>query len=487
MIDPWHMGRLAVEETILAEVLQANGYRTGHSGKWHIAISHNAYPQPADHGFDVTFKGRGANSKMKPHRLADFATTDPDDPYQLDTDGFPKDTVTLDALSFMEDSKKQPFFLYYATWLVHYPIMTRSKPLLEKYCNKLGVDFPTDPDGWPLDGQRNPYYCAMVEMVDHYCGQLVNYLEETDDPRWPGHKLIENTYIIFSSDNGGTRGGHGETYTDNTPLAEGKGSTKEGGIRVPLIIAGPGVRQGVETRVMANGTDFYPTILSWTKVKQPKGVKLDGCDLSALLADNPADPTLVKEASGKVRKAMVHHFPHGGGGRSSLRTEEYKLIYTYDHVGESTAPELELYRLFEDDGARVDIEEAKNLAPEMPEKAKAMKRQLMAVLDEMDASKPYLNPRAKEALPKADMVCTPLKMERDGNAVSVLFKENGAKVVKGFLMYTLNSGEKDEEWFRKKAAVHSDGRLSAECPEGATEYLFTLIDENNFLVSYPEK
>ena len=109
------------------------------------------------------------------------------------------------------------------------------------------MPFPTNPDGWPLDGQRNPYYCAMVEMVDYYVGQLVTYLETTDDPRWPGHKLIDNTYIIFTSDNGGAEGGGKEVYTDNAPLDQGKGSTNEGGVRVPLIIAGPGIKQGAET------------------------------------------------------------------------------------------------------------------------------------------------------------------------------------------------------------------------------------------------
>ena len=52
-----------------------------------------------------------------------------------------------------------------------------------------------------VEGQKNPYYCVMVEMLDHYVGKLFRYLEQTDDPRWPGHKLIENTYIIFTSDN----------------------------------------------------------------------------------------------------------------------------------------------------------------------------------------------------------------------------------------------------------------------------------------------
>ncbi|MEY4403718.1 MAG: Arylsulfatase, partial [Verrucomicrobiota bacterium] len=93
----------------------------------------------------------------------------------------------------MESSKDKPFFLYYATWLVHFPIQSRSKELLEKYCKKLGVN-PANPKEWSTGGgQRNPFYCAMVETLDHYVGQLVEFLENTDDPRNPGHKLIDNT------------------------------------------------------------------------------------------------------------------------------------------------------------------------------------------------------------------------------------------------------------------------------------------------------
>ena len=107
----------------------------------------------------------------------------------------------------MEQSKAQPFFLYYAAWLVHTPIHSRSKELLEKYCKKLGVDMPTDPEWLAYRGQTNPYYCAMVEMLDHYIGMLVKYLEKTEDPRNPGKKLIDNTYILFTSDNGGMETG----------------------------------------------------------------------------------------------------------------------------------------------------------------------------------------------------------------------------------------------------------------------------------------
>jgi arylsulfatase A-like enzyme len=392
LMSPWYSGRLGAEEVTIADALRANGYRTGHSGKWHIAIDHHAFPQPQDHGFDVTFAGRGVNTRMMPHRLTGFATREPTDPYRLDDQGIPRDEVTVQALRFMEESKDDPFFLYYATWLVHYPIQSRSKPLLEKYCKKMGVDFPTDPGYLPCTGQNNPYYGAMVELLDTYVGQLIGYLEQTDDPRWPGHKLIENTYLIFTSDNGGCEG-FGEVYTDNAPLDKGKSSAKEGGIRTPLIISGPGIPCGVDTDVLANGIDFYPTILAWTQTENQGGVELDGCDLSALLASDPTDPVRVKDSSGAVRDSMMHHFPHGPQ-QSTLRVGGYKLIYNYGRFGstEKSAPELELYRLYGDGNARVDIEEAKNLATTMPEKAQAMKKQLVKELEAMDASLPYFNP-----------------------------------------------------------------------------------------------
>ena len=488
LMAPWYSGRLGVDETTLAEALRSNGYRTGHSGKWHIAINHNAYPQPKDHGFDVTFNGRGANTKMKPNRLAGFATEDPKDPYRLDESGFPRDEVTDNAIQFMEESKAQPFFLYYATWLVHYPIQSRSKALLEKYCEKMGMDFPTDPGYLPKNGeQKNPYYGAMVEMLDAYVGHLLDYLETTDDPRWPGHKLIENTYVIFSSDNGGCEGS-GETYTSNVPLDKGKSSAKEGGTRVPLIITGPGIQSGVDSDVLANGLDFYPTILSWTNTENQAGVELDGSDLSTLLSTNSEDSDLVKDSSGAVRNTMIHHFPHGNTPQSTIRIGGYKLIYNYGQVDgvPNRLPELELYRLYGDGNARVDIEEANNLAMTMPEMAQAMKQQLLQELDAMDASWSYFNPHTKYPLPNKDKVCTPLKAQRKGETVSLSFKENGSKVVQGYFMVTLNGGENYEEWFRYKAVVNEDGSLTAELPVGATHYLFNLIDEHGFMVSYPQ-
>ena len=486
-MDPWYSGRIPEDEMTLAKALKQNGYVTGHAGKWHMAIDHHAFPQPKDVGFDFTESNRGAHTRMK-DRLTGFATESAEDPFRLDADGFPYHQNNEDALAFLRQNKDEPFFLYYATWLVHSPIHTRSKALLDKYVERLGVD-PQHPNTPETPGQLNPFYFAMVEMLDHYVGSVFDYLDETDDPRWPGHKLSENTYVIFTSDNGGMEGGSNERYTDNNPLDRGKISAKEGGTRVPLIIVGPGIKKGEQTDVMANGLDFYPTILNLTGSAKPQGKHLDGCDLTPLLLGDPTNPALVKDASGVVRDTMIWHFPHGSALESTIRVGDYKLIRNYDHVLNEQTPELELFQLYKTEGkmqSRVDIEEAKNLASKMPEETRAMNRELTRRLTEMNASYPSYNPDCDADLPGKKTVCTVLAHQKNGDMVQFTYRENGAKVVRADLLYTLNGGDRYEEWFREPAILNSDTMVSAELPEGTTHYLINLIDENNFLRSYPQ-
>ena len=101
---------------------------------------------------------------------------------------------------------------------------------------------------------------------------------------------------------------------------------------MPLIITGPGIAAGVQTDVMANGLDFYPTILALAGIEKPEGKHLDGCDLAPLLLGDPTDPTLVKEADGSVRDTMVWHFPHGVALESTIRVGDWKLVRNYDHA-----------------------------------------------------------------------------------------------------------------------------------------------------------
>ena len=192
----------------------------------------------------------------------------------------------------------------------------------------------------------------------------------------------------------------------------------------------------------------------------------------------------MKNKQGGPRNSMVWHFPHGVAQQSTIRTGGWKLIKNWMRG----RPEYELYQLqsnYPKNPKRGDIEEAKNLADEMPGKVKEMSAELFRRLDSMKASYPYQNPNYKFALPGKDQVCKPLKNGRKGNNVWAKFEERGARVINGQLLYTLNGGEKSEEWYRVPAIVKGD-LLTAELPKGSTHYVFNLIDENNFLVSYPQ-
>jgi len=482
MISPWQRGALDASEITIAESLKSNGYKTGHSGKWHIGIARTDQPLPKEQGFDFSKHGFGSHKRMK-DRTTGFATTDSSDPFHLDEDGFPFDDITQDGIDFMKGNKDNPFFLFYCSRLVHTPIHTRSEALLRKYYKKLGVEYPKEKDIWDEAGQKNAYYAAMVETIDHYTGLLIKYLEQTEDPRWPGHKLIENTYVIFTSDNGGMEQHTKEIITDNYPLDKGKINAKEGGVRVPLIIIGPTISPTRETNVMVNGVDLYPTILSWTGAEKQKDQILDGADLSILLDKDPTDPKLIIDPwTGETRNTMMWHFPNSRM-QSTLRIDDYKLVRQY--VPNEKKASLELYQLYQDGSKRVDIEEAKNLATKMPEKAKEMNRLLDERLEKLNARFPFLNPNAKNAIASKSEIPTIVDQGVDGKMVWLKYKNNGAKVIKAELIYTKNGGIKGEIWFPINMEI-SDDKVAVYLPKGTTHYVFNLIDENNFLISYPE-
>ena len=104
----------------------------------------------------------------------------------------------------------------------------------------------------------------------------------------------------------------------------------------------------------------------------------------------------------------------------------------------------------------------------------------------MKASPPFLYPKSPAALPGKNKVCVPLDHGMEGQKVWATFKESGAKVISANLIYTNNGGKKYEEWYRLPASITSTGKITATLPADATHYVFNLIDENHFLVSYPE-
>ena len=482
MMDPYYSGRMPADTFTLARAMKTNGYATGHAGKWHIAINHKAFPQPTDVGFDFSRSTRGAHSSRGiDYPSEGFATAAEDDPYRLDKNGFPFHQNNEDALDFIRQNKQEPFFLYYCTWLVHAPIVTRNKALLEKYAERMKVNPASRVDkNAKGKGQTNPFYGAMVESLDYYIGQIFSYLESTDDPRWPGHKLSENTYVIFTSDNGGVDG-----YTDNTPLDKGKTSAKEGGTRVPLIIAGPNIPAGVQSDVMINSLDFFPSILSLAGAKAPADKKFDGLNVAPLLLGDPTKKNLVKLPDGSVRDTMIWHFPHGGSNESTIIQNGFKLIRNYDHIDKPENPPVELFQLYKGN-QRVDVEESKNLVATMPEKAKVMNDQLTAILTGMKASHSSYNPNFRGELPHKEKAPTITKVTENDGTISVIAKDNGSPIKLAHLIYSVNGGGTNEEWFQATLAKDNDSTYSIKLPKGATHYFINLIDENKFLRSFPE-
>ena len=122
----------------------------------------------------------------------------------------------------------------------------------------------------------------------------------------------------------------------------------------------------------------------------------------------------------------------------------------------------------------------------MPEKAKAMNDKLTEVLEEMKASYPYYNPGSKADLPHKESVPTVTSYTTEGNKVEFTYQENGSKLDHADLIYSLNGGEKYEEWFRMPATIEAGSKITATLPEDTTHYYIDLVDEHNFLVSYPE-
>jgi len=488
-ILPHYRSSLKNEEISLAEMLQAEGYYTGAFGKWHMSPDghHSSFPQPTDQGFNVAYNGRGVQTVMG-DRLTGFATSAPTDPYQLDDNDMATDPVTQEALSFLENAVQQEeaFFCYYATWLVHAPWQVRTERLLIDYAEQMGYDYyPLTGNEIFAEGQKNPYYAAMVESLDYYMNQLITYLKETDDPRWPGHKLIENTYVVLTSDNGGMENGDSSgQVTDNYPLDQGKKWIKEGGTRVPFIVRGPGIASNTVSNAVINGLDLYPTFLSLAGLSIPSE-RLDGCDLSDLWLNGPQDKQRILDTSGEVRESMFWHFPHSGRVASTMVKDGWKLYKNYDHLtNEAAAQEYSLYQLYDASGDPVDLGEMTDLFGSQTALANAMVPELEAWINEVDARPMYYNPK-NGTLPLTDQSLTILSTGHDDTVAWVSWNTDRAELKYLDLLYTQSViADRTEEWYKVVVPfTHAQGWAEVAIPEGAQRFFFTLVDENNFFLS----
>jgi arylsulfatase A-like enzyme len=349
---------LPVEELTLAEALRNAGYRTANIGKWHLGSE--PFSLPEHHGFDVNIGGNahGApGSYFYPYQ-GDWLIpgTELRAKWEVLPDGaadeYLTDRLTDEAVKFIDENKDQPFFLYFPHYGVHTPLQAKPE-VVAKY-----AAIPED------QRQGLPEYAAMVESIDDSVGRVVDTLRNL--------QLLENTVIIFTSDNGGFW-----KATDHAPLRGNKGAYYEGGIRVPLIIQWPGVTQpGGVIQQPVIGNDLYPTCLTAAGLPLLPNQHVDGLDLSQLVQGQPAS---------LEREAIFWHFPHYNEHPSSvpssvIRKGAWKLIETFDPAG------YELYNLAEDLGETI------NLAETQPAKLSELREELEAWRSEVKAELMQPNP-----------------------------------------------------------------------------------------------
>ena len=338
--EPRLIKSISDSETTIGELLRKAGYATAHYGKWHIAGG-----GPGKHGYDE-HDGDTGNEEA-------FQFTDPN---PVDIFG-----MAERAEAFMAKNAKagKPFYIQLSWNALHAP-GNALKATMAKY-EKLA--------GGGNDKGKRAATAAITEDLDTGVGRVMAAIDRLG--------LAKNTYVIYMSDNGagggGKRGGG---------LSGGKGSVREGGIRVPLIVRGPGVAANSWCHVPVVGYDMLPTCCEWAGVPAtaiPKGV--EGGSVATLLAHN-----LAQEGRGEVRRPreeLVFHFPHyqtDDGPQSAIRLGTLKLLHFYED------DRVMLFDLARDVGERDD------LAPRMPAEAQRLRQRLEQYLTAVDAQVPKPNP-----------------------------------------------------------------------------------------------
>jgi arylsulfatase A-like enzyme len=322
-------------------------YVTAHFGKWHIP---KLTPQQA--GYD---QSDGPTGNGEGDKADDGKPLPPDDP---------KRTFSLSrrACRFLEQQAEaeRPFFMQVSYYAVH--VQNHAREETKTKYRELGRKNSCrkcQPRDFQLPGpQLNAGivdYAAMVEDLDTGFGTILDKLEDLG--------IDNNTYVIFTSDNGGG-------FRGNAPLSKGKADLFEGGVRVPLVVRGPDVSRGAYCDVPVVGWDFYPTIIDLMDRTRSLPGDLDGTSLR---------PVLEQGNRGKIQRpdpALVFHFPwYDGEPESAIRLGNYKLVKNLD------SRKLWLFDLAEDIGER------NNLADRLPEKATQLHEAMQNYLAAVNAEK----------------------------------------------------------------------------------------------------
>ena len=386
----------SVHITPYPQILKDNGYYTIHVGKGHWAPNGTPAANPYNMGFCVNVAGQVAGKPRSYYGEENYGNTEDKWNYfsvQNLTEYYGSKThlteaLTLEAIKTLDYpiDNGMPFYLNFCHHAVHTPIH-RDPRFFQKYVDR-GMD----------EGQAR--FASMCEGMDKSLGDLVAYLKQRG--------VLDNTIIVFMSDNGGnsenlSKGG--VRHTQNAPLREGKASCYEAGIRIPMVVYWKGkVAAGTRINTPVVAEDLYPTILEMAGIDDYTAVQnIDGKSIVRLLT---AGSKAVRKAmdSGEIsnqqqasrfeipqsisgidpQREVLAHYPHQWKPyqlrdidyMSSLRKGDWKIVYRHREQ------KLELYNIGE------DITERNDLSAANPQMLKAMADALTAQLEAYDALMP---------------------------------------------------------------------------------------------------
>lgn len=347
------------DETLIPELLKPKGYATAIYGKWHLG--HLPPFLPTRHGFDEWY-GLPYSNDMWPYHPTSKAFPDlplyenekivnpkvtPDDQKLLTTHYADR------AVSFIERNREKPFFLYVAHAMPHVPLFVKDES---------------------RGRSARGLYGDVIMEIDDCVGRILDAIET--------HGIDEHTLVIFTSDNGPwlSYGDHGGSAG---PLREGKGTTWEGGVRVPCIMRWPGrIPAGTRCDELAATIDLLPTIVNLVGAKLPER-KIDGVDVGRLLfgdEDERSPHTAYYYYWGRELQAVRSgpwklHFPHA---YRSLKGEPGRGGLPGPYVQKRT--DLALYNV------ETDVGELKDVAKEHPDIVEQLKATAKNARDDLGDS-----------------------------------------------------------------------------------------------------
>ena len=333
-------------------------YLCGHLGKWHIDVNPSYLGYDIHDGITTNAEGNFHNDNHK-LQWGGYSEGDPKRVYSL----------TDRSISFIEEAidSNRPFYLQLSHYAVHSDLVYSNESFAEMILEQPG-EIHTDTS-----------YAAMIMDLDKSIGKLLEAYENLG--------LGKNTYIIFTSDNGGMpvlpiQVNRGKPYKNglNSPLARGKWDLMEGGIRVPFFISGPGIMPNQISDIPVIGYDIFPTVADLAQLNK-SGIKfqmpenLDGVSLVNLLK---------KDTSISFKRpndGLIFHFPHYNicglnEPHSAIRIGNHKLVKFY------TSERILLFDL------SVDVAEKNDISPTQKSLSIYLESKLEDYLEKVGAEVP---------------------------------------------------------------------------------------------------